>query len=43
MMFEVWKNKLKPAALRPASDRLVGPKLFRKRRDQIWKRQFVYQ
>ena len=40
-LFEAWKAQLKPSPLRLKEDRLMGPKLWRKRRDHVWKRQFV--
>ena len=42
-LFEAWKAQLKPSLLRYESDRLMAPKLWRKRRDHVWKRQFVIQ
>ena len=41
-LFEFWKAQLKPAAVREASDRLLGRKLYGKKRDHIWKRQFAF-
>eukprot|EP00245_Coleochaete_scutata_P008477 TRINITY_DN2590_c0_g10_i1.p1 TRINITY_DN2590_c0_g10~~TRINITY_DN2590_c0_g10_i1.p1 ORF type:complete len:444 (-),score=69.41 TRINITY_DN2590_c0_g10_i1:145-1476(-) len=38
--FEYCKLMLKPQ--RTAADRELGPKIWNKRRDKIWKRQFVY-
>lgn len=42
-LFEAWKAHLKPAPQRLGDDRLIGPKLWRKRRGHVWKRQFVFQ
>ncbi|KAK9804260.1 hypothetical protein WJX72_003751 [[Myrmecia] bisecta] len=40
-LFEWWKLRLKPD--REPEDLLLTPKIWRKRRDHVWKRQFVYQ
>ena len=39
--FEFWKATLKTD--RTAADRLLMPKLLRKKRSHVWKRQFVFQ
>uniref|UniRef100_A0A6U1KHJ4 Mitochondrial carrier protein n=1 Tax=Tetraselmis chuii TaxID=63592 RepID=A0A6U1KHJ4_9CHLO len=41
-LFEFWKLQLKPAIHRDEGDKKVLPKLLTKRRDHVWKRQFVY-
>lgn len=41
-LFEFWKAQLKPDAMREASDRVLGRKLYAKRRNHIWKRQFAF-
>ncbi|EIE21238.1 mitochondrial carrier, partial [Coccomyxa subellipsoidea C-169] len=40
-LFEFWKAQLKSE--REAEDRLLRPKMWRKRRTHVWKRQFSYQ
>ncbi|KAK9840744.1 hypothetical protein WJX81_001695 [Elliptochloris bilobata] len=42
-LFEFWKAQLKGPAARAHDDRLMMPKIWLKRRDHVWKRQFVYQ
>ena len=42
-LFEFWKAQLKPEQHRAPADALLKPKLWRKRRDHVWKRQFVFQ
>jgi hypothetical protein len=41
-LFEFWKAQLKPASLREGDDRLLRKKLYAKRREHIWKRQFAF-
>jgi solute carrier family 25 S-adenosylmethionine transporter 26 len=41
-LFEFWKSQLKPEHFRDPQDKLLRPKVWRKRRDHVWKRQFVY-
>jgi len=41
-LFEFWKMQLKPAIHRDDGDKKVLPKLLTKRREHVWKRQFVY-
>jgi hypothetical protein len=41
-LFEFWKAQLKPDAMREAGDRLLGKKLYGKKREHIWKRQFAF-
>ena len=40
-LFEFWKAQLKPHHHRASTDRLLEPKIWHKRRDHVWKRQFV--
>lgn len=40
-MFEFWKLQLKPTSLRDPEDQLLAPKIYKKKRDKVWKRQFV--
>lgn len=40
-LFEFWKAQLKPHHHRASKDRLLEPKIWHKRRDHVWKRQFV--
>eukprot|EP00873_Tetraselmis_striata_P006352 jgi/Tetstr1/426616/TSEL_016893.t1 len=40
-LFEFWKMQLKPAIHRDDGDKKVLPKLLTKRREHVWKRQFV--
>lgn len=40
-LFEFWKAQLKPHQHRASRDRLLEPKIWHKRRDHVWKRQFV--
>lgn len=42
-LFEAWKAQLKPGPMRIGDDRFIQPKLWRKRRGHVWKRQFVFQ
>jgi hypothetical protein len=42
-LFEFWKAQLKPARMREGDDRLLAKKIYGKRRDHIWKRQFTFQ
>jgi hypothetical protein len=41
-LFEFWKATLKPASARQGEDRLLSKKLYEKRRQHIWKRQFAF-
>ncbi|CAD7699193.1 unnamed protein product [Ostreobium quekettii] len=40
-LFEFWKLQLKPQRFRDPEDRLLGSKIYGKRRRKVWKRQFV--
>ncbi|BDA51047.1 probable S-adenosylmethionine carrier 2, chloroplastic [Coccomyxa sp. Obi] len=42
-LFEFWKAQLKGPSEREADDRFLRPKIWRKRRTHVWKRQFSYQ
>jgi hypothetical protein len=41
-LFEFWKAQLKPKSQREGADRLLATKLYGKKRDHIWKRQFAF-
>ncbi|KAK9902064.1 hypothetical protein WJX75_003057 [Coccomyxa subellipsoidea] len=42
-LFEFWKAQLKGPSEREAEDKFLRPKMWRKRRTHVWKRQFSYQ
>lgn len=41
-LFEFWKAQLKPLSQREGPDRVLSQKLYQKKRNHIWKRQFSY-